>query len=595
MDQHYKIDTNTRWGADWFKRWIVRRLVYFCGGTWVGLVVGLYPFWRQMPEGFGRWGYAFWWALLLGVPAGFFFHLFSMAAEVSKVTNAQARAKAEAAAAEAAKTPEQRANEAAAAREAEAQLRAEMQQQFTGLYFGQSTGMLHTRCHVGGVPQGQYVELTREDASKNIIIFGGTGGGKTSRSINPLLRQLFLQNAGALIFDIKTDFAREVQALCDMTGRTFKVVGDSGMTLNLFRGCTPELASSYLKSCFLADGQGKGDTSFWTNGATEMSRHCLTLLRLLRPEQYSIAGLYDLIFDDNDRASLLEYGATKVGEMSDREQRFFIQSQRYIVNVWNEHDEKVMKGLKSTLDSVLGPFAHPDMIDAFSAGSEQGEANMTELVNDGDVFLVNLPMTKYGREGARFAYMIIKLRFMDMMRERRTKVEWNQDRPVAFVCDEYQSIIDPISDVDFWDKSRSTRTIGIVSMQGVASLVNALGNNRSVAEAILQNFRQRIIFRTEDEATLRHIRDVLGQVDVHVTSTGTSESESESYSRGGAGGSGSVSNSYSASASENTGIQRQDVFGANDMRSLTADYCLYIGNVGDRAVDEVLAVKPLYI
>lgn len=132
-------------------------------------------------------------------------------------------------------------------------------------------------------------------------------------------------------------------------------------------------------------------------------------------------------------------------------------------------------------------------------------------------------------------------------------------------------------------------------MQGVASLVNALGNNKAVAEAILQNFRQRIIFRTEDEATLRHIRDVLGQVDVHVTSAGSSESESESVSRGGAPGSGSVSTSYSASESANTSIQRQDVFGSNDMRSLSADFCLYIGNVGDRAVDEVLAVKPLYI
>ena len=204
-------------------------------------------------------------------------------------------------------------------------------------------------------------------------------------------------------------------------------------------------------------------------------------------------------------------------------------------------------------------------------------------------------MTKYGREGARFAYMLIKLRFMDMMRSRRTQPDWNQDRPVAYVCDEYQTVIDPISDVDFWDKSRSTRTIGIVSMQGVASLVNALGNNKAVAEAILQNFRQRIIFRTEDEATLRHIRDVLGQVDVHVTSAGSSESESESVSRGGAPGSGSVSTSYSASESANTSIQRQDVFGSNDMRSLSADFCLYIGNVGDRAVDEVLAVKPLYI
>ncbi len=48
-----------------------------------------------------------------------------------------------------------------------------------------------------------------------------------------------------------------------------------------------------------------------------------------------------------------------------------------------------------------------DLVDAFSIESEQGEADMTELVNDGAVFLVNLPMTKYGREGARFAYLLV--------------------------------------------------------------------------------------------------------------------------------------------------------------------------------------------
>jgi type IV secretory pathway TraG/TraD family ATPase VirD4 len=204
-------------------------------------------------------------------------------------------------------------------------------------------------------------------------------------------------------------------------------------------------------------------------------------------------------------------------------------------------------------------------------------------------------MTKYGREGARFAYLLVKLRFMNMMRERRTRQDWNQDRPVAFVCDEYQAIFDPISDTDFWDKSRSTRTIGIVSMQGVSSLVHALVNNRSVAEEILQNFRQRIIFRTEDEATLRHIRDVLGQVDVHVTSTGYSASESETISGAGAFGGKQMSLSASESESENTSIQRQDLFGANDMGILSADYCLFVGNGGYMAVDEVLTVKPLYV
>lgn len=595
MDQRYSIDTNTRGGAEWFQRWAVRRLVYFFLGVWPFMVIGLYPFWRATAEGYGRWGYAFWWALILGVPAGYLFHLFSMALDAAKVTNAQARAEAEAAAREAAKTPEQRAAEAAA-REAEtAQRRAEMRQQFIGLYLGDSVGMMYGRGHVGGVPQGQHVELAREDASKNIIIFGGTGGGKTSRSINPLLRQLFMQNAGALIFDIKTDFVNEVSALTNMAGRSFKVVGDGGMTLNLFRGCSPELAASYLKSCFLVQGQGTGDGAFWVDSSVEMARHCLNLLNLLRPHQYSIASLYDIVFDNEARNALVLEGTEKLAEMSDRDQRLFNQSSRFFVNVWNEHDEKLRKNILGTMNAVLSPFAHPDMVDAFSTGSEQGEADMTELVNDGAVFLVNIPMTKYGREGARFAYLLVKLRFMNMMRERRTKPEWNQVRPVAFVCDEYQAIVDPISDTDFWDKSRSTRTIGIVSMQGVASLIHALGNNKAVAEAILQNFRQRIIFRTEDEATLRHIRDVLGQVDVHVTSTGYSASESETLSGVNAFGGKQMSLSSSESESENTSIQRQDLFGANDMRSLSADYCLFVGNVGDRAVDEVLAVKPLYV
>jgi len=185
---------------------------------------------------------------------------------------------------------------------------------------------------------------------------------------------------------------------------------------------------------------------------------------------------------------------------------------------------------------VLSPFSHPDLVDAFSTGSEQGEADLTELINDGAVFLVNLPQTKFGKEGARYAYLLIKLRFFNMMRERRTRQDWNQDRPVAFVCDEYQAIVDPISDTDFWDKSRSTRTIGIVSMQGVASLVHALGNNRSVAEAILQNFRQRIILGLRTKPPCAISAHVLGQVDVHVTSTGYSASESETISGAGAFG-----------------------------------------------------------
>lgn len=58
----------------------------------------------------------------------------------------------------------------------------------------------------------------------------------------------------------------------------------------------------------------------------EMARHCLNLLNLLRPHQYNIAGLYDIVFDHDARGALLLEGAEKLSSMENLEQRFFIQS-----------------------------------------------------------------------------------------------------------------------------------------------------------------------------------------------------------------------------------------------------------------------------
>lgn len=465
--------------------------------------------------------------------------------------------------------------------------------QFQGLRIGVSSGkLLHERGHHSGIPANQDVILAAEDCAKNMIAFGGIGSGKTTRFINPVMLQIMQQNAGALVFDIKTDFEREVAAITAQAGRQYKVVGDGGLTLNLFRGLSPELAASFLKSCFLA--QGVGDSAMWADLATEHCRQCLTLMKLAGAD-YSIAKLYETATDDSYRRTLTAKLVERYTDLSDRDQRVMEGMMKYF-DVWSKYDDKRQSSIMLCINSVLPPFSHPDMVDAFSSPSEQGEADLTGLINNGDVFLVNLPQTKYGREGARYAYLLIKLRFFAMMRERRTRKEWNQTRPVAFICDEYQSIVDSISDTDFWDKSRSSKTIGIVSMQGVASLVQALNHNQKTAEAILQNFRQRLFFRTEDEATLRLIQQMLGQVDVVLESSGEGFNSSVSVSKPmGTGGSGS--RSVSDSWSQNTGasLSRQDLFGPHDMRALTADLALFIGNIGDRAADDVVNVQPLYV
>lgn len=464
---------------------------------------------------------------------------------------------------------------------------------FNGLTIGSSTGLLSRRGHLPGLRHGQRLHLSPEDVCKNIWIGGGIGGGKTTRLINPLLQQVLAQDCSALVFDIKGDFRNELEYIAGQVKRDYRVVGDGGLTLNLFRGCTPEVAASYLKSCFIAGGHASGDGAFWADTATNYCRNLLNLLKLSHGD-YSIAGLADLVFSEPRRFDAMKAAREreKNGEMTDHEVRQWNSVLSFMTDAVAKWDDKYRGNVQGTCEAVLNPFINPDLVDAFSVESEHGEADLQDLLNKPTIFLVNLPRHKFGTQGARFAYLLIKLRFFTMMSERRSRRDVNQDRYVAFLCDEYQGIVDAISDTDFWDKSRSSKCFGILSMQGYSSLVQAVGDQKA-ADAILQNWRQRAVFRTEDNGTIEMVQRLLGQVDVHIESSSHNYSTSNSISTSGEGR--SHSTSKSESQGQSVGIQRQALFDSNDFRHLDAQFCLFIGNVGEKAKDDVIEVAPLFV
>ncbi|MDD1475296.1 hypothetical protein MEO41_29125, partial [Dolichospermum sp. ST_sed4] len=65
--------------------------------------------------------------------------------------------------------------------------------------------------------------------------------------------------------------------------------------------------------------------------------------------------------------------------------------------------------------------------------------------------------------------------------QNRNQLQVNQESPVFFMCDEFQEIVsanrEGLSDLNFWDKSRSSKTIGINSSQSIASFYASLGNH----------------------------------------------------------------------------------------------------------------------
>lgn len=467
------------------------------------------------------------------------------------------------------------------------------------LLLGTATGKLASAGHGAAIRKGQLVRLVGDETSQNIVVYGGIGVGKTTRVINPLLKQCLDQDCGIVCFDVKADFGETLRALAAAAGRDVQVIGIQGRPFNLLGGLSPEIASSYIKSALLLAGNTSADATFWNELATQLSYNALVILSFLN-ERYSLAGLYQWIFVPSYRdaasfevetlyAELTRRAADETLTQNDRkkadEDRTRLRrSVDYEEEIFASYDEKVRSGVRAQLSQITEMFTRAEIERAFCLPSED---NVTlEDVVDGAVFLLDLPIQRYGL-AAKTIYTFVKLRFFSVVEERRLRRDWDQERSIVFVCDEYQAVIsvakDALSDLTFWDKARSAKCVGIISAQGVDSFRAAIGN-QTLTDAVLQNFRQRICFRTEDRATVETMTYLLGQVDVERENRSTSRSSSS-------GGTGSTSRSRSASVQ----TALQSVINPQLFRTLGSGEALAILSIGGEGYDDIIATTPLFV
>lgn len=447
-----------------------------------------------------------------------------------------------------------------------------------GVWLGTATGMLAQLGHNAGIAGGGRVTLFFEDLARNILILGGIGEGKTTRAISPILLQLLDQQTGGLIFDIKGDFVNGVRAIAEDLHRDVIEIGVGAEPMNLTAGLTPEIAASFLKSAFLLGGTPR-DT-FWVDSAAELCRNGLGVLTYL-PDRYSLSGLYSFIFNDDKRDVWTSEARERLASMPDAtslESRRLEKYLEYFENIYKKFEPKVRSNIVAQVAQALSPFTLPELEDAFCHAEGR---SMQQILDDGEVFVVRLPIAVYGL-AARLAYTMIKLRFFNMMQRRRQEPTWNQERAVFFMCDEYQEIVsgskDGLSDLSFWDKSRSSGCIGIVSAQGISSFYSSIGN-KEVADTVLQNFRQKLCFRTEDQATLNYMSQVLGQID-----RGRFGENSGSST----GGQGSTHSGTSLS------FTRENLINPQFFRTLPPNGMLALLSVSGHSFDDVLITEPVY-
>lgn len=450
-----------------------------------------------------------------------------------------------------------------------------------GLYIGTSTGHLGSLEHGAAITGGQNITLSLEDAAQNICVFGGIGSGKTTRAVQPLLSQLLEQDAGGLIFDIKGDFGKAVDALAVDAKKDVLLVGPNHTSMNLLSGLTPEVAASFLRSAFLLNSKSHHD-SFWIDTATELSKNALGVLSFL-PSRYSLSDLHAYLYDNTERENVDEAVRSLLAsaDLNDRDTRLLKSYQAYQETIFSKFDDKVRSNVNATVAQVLSPFNHPDLIDAFCTESETSPT--MEEVLDGQVFLIDLPLAIWGL-GGKVTYNFIKLRFFNVMQRRSAEPSWDQVRPVFFMCDEFQEIVsankDGLSDLNFWDKSRSSKCIGIISAQAVSSFYAAIGDH-DVANTLLQNFRQKLVFRTEDRITIELINHLLVRVEVERVSS--SESKTSGF------------RSESSTTSESRSTIERQVLNPQIFRQLGPNQAVALLSVSGYSMDDVVETVPVLI
>lgn len=469
------------------------------------------------------------------------------------------------------------------------------------LWLGISTGKLSNLSHGSGIAPNQNVMLNLQDAAQNILVLGGIGAGKTTCAVHPLLIQLLDQNCGGLIFDIKGDFQKAVLAIAENTANNVTVIGPDYYPINLLAGLTPEVAASFLKSVFMLSSGHRNET-FWIDTATELCRNTLGILSFV-PKHYSLHGLYNYLFDTETRIAIdeeIKKLLPFLNEQNKKNTRLLNSYWQYQEKVFDQFDEKVKAGVNATIAQVLAPFNHPDLIDAFCSTTKNNVP--IENVLNGAVYLVALPLAVWGL-GGKVVYTLIKLRFFNVMQLRTSQQvkqeelgqdgieKINKEKPVFFMCDEFQEIVsanrDGLSDLNFWDKSRSSKTIGIISAQAISSFYAAIGD-RDVANALLQNFRQKICFRTEDTTTLNYFHSLADKVEVSRKTESWSSGESKKKE---------IFSKKTESNSHSTNITYVDkpVLDAQLFRSLNPSQALALLSINGRSMDDVLILQPVYV
>jgi hypothetical protein len=368
----------------------------------------------------------------------------------------------------------------------------------------------------------------RNQFTRGWLITGDTGSGKTSSGINQLAHQVFQNEKkwGGLCIDEKGVYWETLSAMARHYERENDLIhlqihddGQSKPPLHRFNltGDRSIPFTTYAK--FVVDtatslGQS-GDKGFFKSQAQTHIALALELLATLgRP--VTLSGALELLSSKPKLDEELEI----LGKMNVQSPRRRVLNDHFKHRFLDQPPEQ-LGGVKETIGNYLQYFLTPEVAEIFCVKDSTFKFS---AIDAGKIILVTMPQ-KFQTE-RRYVNTFLKLLFYNhaLRRFDQDKAQRRKNNLLILWADEAQRFMtaseDGTSDYNCVDVIREAGATIIAAAQSTTSLIPPLGNDKS--KVLTLNLRNRMIFRSADEADAVQAADFLGKKLVMKRSWGSS-------------------------------------------------------------------------
>jgi Type IV secretion-system coupling protein DNA-binding domain len=370
----------------------------------------------------------------------------------------------------------------------------------------------------------------RNQFCRGWLITGDTGSGKTSSGINQLAHQVFQneKNWGGLCIDEKgvywetlVDMAKQYHRENDLIHlqirgdnspadwhppQLFNLTGDRSIPFMAYAKFVIDTATSL--------GQGS-DKGFFKSQAQVHIAFALELLFELK-KPVTLADAAKLLTNPEELAvevsNLLQLVATP--------QRFAI-SEHFQNRFLEGQPPEQIGGVRETIGNYLQYFMTSEVAEVFCTKHSTFDFSQ---VDAGKIICVTMPQ-KFQTE-RRYINTFLKLLFYNhaLRRFDQTKAQRAKNNLLILWADEAQRFMtaseDGTSDYNCVDVIREAGATIVAAAQSTTSLIPPLGADKS--KVLTLNLRNRMIFRSADEADAVQAADFLGKKTVMKRSWGSS-------------------------------------------------------------------------